>query len=307
MNGIPLVITDANGKVVLKNAAASKIIEYYADMKRHFSADAEATVRSLERDSVGVVSLRGLGKYKYALVKRRSYTASDLFIYILLDTDAKETAFLANDAKIVCRGVAEAQKDIGEIPSEKAYMRALEIRNLTDDMAFFFSDALERRPFSELIDEFETGAANLELFSSSLEIRYEKSSFAALDRQCFSPVPFCALLLLLATAAKLSSDKKLILSIGYFDNSAEFCLMTEVKGGSGVIYRGADIFDTGIADDAARSVLRLCSELSGAEDKKIFVSLDGASGKSRIRFEYRLKNYEKRSADIKTDTEFAEE
>lgn len=306
MNDIPFIITDEEGRALLKSAAPKELkkVGYFSDVSKYLFEKSRDVLASIPDGSSGAVALGGLGRYRFALVFKKLYRAACFYTFLLLDTDASETAYLARDAALLCEGVRGAK----EAPlSEKLYLLDLKLRNLKNDMTLFLSGGIGRRPFPELIDELERGAANIDMRSSKLRIRYENGSFAPLYKESFSSLPFCALLVLCSIAAGLSSDKNLTLSISYAERTAAFELKTAVKNSPRVICRGEDIFEAGIADDAMRPALALCSELLGAQDNKIYVSLDGASGKSILSFEYRLKSYDKRPAGIKVDDEFANE
>ncbi len=309
MYEIPVIITDRNKKILLKNRAASekyKKLAYLSDIKRHLTDESDGLISSLAQGRFCAVSLCALGRTKYALVFKKMYLSAEFYIYLLLDTDAKETAYLASDAFSCCSSVKEeiCKADKSE-PSPALYMLELEINNIRRDMPSFFGSSFDHFMFSELEEELKR-SANLQFFSSSVEIIYKRDLHPTLERMPVSSVLLCALTILLGVCDELSSSKRIEILADHFDDTLVLDIKTEVKFDMPVFFRSIDIFESGIADEKLRLPLAICAALFGADDRKTTVSIDGASGKSIVCFEYRIKNYEKRPAGIKVDTGYTE-
>ena len=288
MYDIPIIITDKNGKILLKNKSASekiKKISYGSCLEVIIANGSGEKVSSLGEGEYTTVPLRRMGKLKCALVCKNVCYGAEFFTY----------AFF---------GKAVSLDELSSDP--KLYMTGLEINNIRAETSKIFGIGFEFRTFSELMDELAENASKLELFSSKIDVIYENRSFLHLERMQVPSVLLSALFVLLGVCDGISSDKRIVISADYFDDVLALCIKTAVRSDSGTFCRAIDIFDAGIAGGELHESLALCAMLFGADDKKISVSFDGASGENVASFEYRIKKYEKRPAGIKTDVGYSE-
>ncbi len=308
---LPFVITSLDNKVILSNTPASKkyrSISLNTDMGRYICSESKELLNLLSGTSSAIIKLCRLQKTKFAFVSQTAYLGTAFRTYIFLDADARETALLDLPAKFSCDSVKKEQGTLQkELLSVELYEKSLRFKNTLNDAALLRSGNVNRCRISDIIREVEQKAYELHLFGCSVDIEYGNIPASILNNEIFAYSFVSFLLFLLSAVSKISLDKKIVLIVGYYDDTLSFKIKTQTNIGGGQVFRDRDIFETGLFDEDLLGVLSVCSYLSGAFCGKLSVSLERIGMNGIIYFDHTMKLYDKRPAGFKADPELEEE